>query len=255
MTTITYSMVKEDYDHIPTYDGNPEDLIFFVKTVKAVYDTVCSDNNTCKLQNHARLLSKVTSRGFKKFNHLISLVGGFLQDLDRSTITKMKDEFSVYFSVGWLQLMETDKITMNSNAQIFMLKLATSFNVLKLFKKTLAKMIDWCLNTFCRSHNKEVLDECLSCINYLNSFNKNIEIERSLISQVVTEFIEILNSENEETKILHLSYYKVLLLVKIYEDSCGNLWRSLVSSLEKERDLEKKVPSLIKGLSGSEICL
>ncbi|XP_066900967.1 uncharacterized protein [Halyomorpha halys] len=62
MTTITYSMVKEDYDHIPTYDGNPEDLIFFVKTVKAVYDTVCSDNNTCKLQNHARLLSKVTSR-------------------------------------------------------------------------------------------------------------------------------------------------------------------------------------------------
>ncbi|XP_066904196.1 uncharacterized protein, partial [Halyomorpha halys] len=179
-----------------------------------------------------------------EYLHILYLYVSFinrpsLHDLDRSTITKMKDEFSVYFSVGWLQLMETDKITMNSNAQIFMLKLATSFNVLKLFKKTLAKMIDWCLNTFCRSHNKEVLDECLSCINYLNSFNKNIEIERSLISQVVTEFIEILNSENEETKILHLSYYKVLLLVKIYEDSCGNLWRSLVSSLEKERDLEK----------------
>lgn len=34
--TMTYSMVKEDCDHIPTCDGNPKD--FFVKSVQAVYD-------------------------------------------------------------------------------------------------------------------------------------------------------------------------------------------------------------------------
>lgn len=58
-----------------------------------------------------------------------------LQDLDSSTTDKMKDAFSVYFSERWLQLMETGIITINSNAYVFMLKLVTSFNVLKLFEE------------------------------------------------------------------------------------------------------------------------
>lgn len=67
----TYNMVKEDYDHIPYYDGNPEDLIFFVNAVKLVYETVCNDTNTLKIQNHARLLSKVTSRLIGNARHCL----------------------------------------------------------------------------------------------------------------------------------------------------------------------------------------
>lgn len=58
----TYAMTKDDYDHIPTYDGNPEDLIYFTSAVLSVYNYVCADNNTLRDHNHARLLTKVKAR-------------------------------------------------------------------------------------------------------------------------------------------------------------------------------------------------
>lgn len=72
------------------------------------------------------------------------------------------------------------------------------------FFQTRAKIINWCLKHFHQCRNHEVLKECLLCIHFLNSFNKNIKIEKMLKSQVLTEFIELLKSENVETEILNL---------------------------------------------------
>ncbi|CAH1393663.1 unnamed protein product [Nezara viridula] len=174
------------------------------------------------------------------FYHYVTFINRpSLNDLDSSTKNKMRDQFSVSFSKCWLQLMETDKIAMNSYAQVFMLKLATSFNILKLSKKINTTIIDWSLKNFLQGNNHEVLKECLLCIHFLNSFNTNILIEKMLISHVLTGFIELLKNENEETEIINLSHYKVHLLVNTYEDSYENLWESLVSLLEKESDLKK----------------
>jgi len=62
MTEYSYDLCKEDYDHIPTYDGNPLYLMRFTKSVEKVLNYVCDQKNKKSAFNHIKLLNKVLAR-------------------------------------------------------------------------------------------------------------------------------------------------------------------------------------------------
>lgn len=99
---ITYNITKEDYGHLMSYDGNPTDLIFFVNTVKEIYNNTCSNDNTLRIPNHARLLTIVKSKLVDQardclltntFNNVHELLDYLTQTFkDSRTIEQLKRE-------------------------------------------------------------------------------------------------------------------------------------------------------------------
>lgn len=60
--SISHKISKEDYDHIPFFDGNPSELAFFCDIVESAYAIVCAENVTERDTNHHVLFIKIKSR-------------------------------------------------------------------------------------------------------------------------------------------------------------------------------------------------
>ena len=62
MATDSCAISREDYDHIPLYDGNLVKLNKLIKAVEAVFRYTCKEKNTAQKLNHLKLLNKVKAK-------------------------------------------------------------------------------------------------------------------------------------------------------------------------------------------------
>ncbi|KAK9506340.1 hypothetical protein O3M35_008296 [Rhynocoris fuscipes] len=60
--SISYKITKEDYDHIPYFNGNPSELAFFCDIVENAYRIVCAETILERDTNHNILFVKVKSK-------------------------------------------------------------------------------------------------------------------------------------------------------------------------------------------------
>ncbi|XP_066904003.1 uncharacterized protein, partial [Halyomorpha halys] len=60
--TTSYKISRVDYDHIPQFDGNPNELAFFCEMVESAYKSVCASNIIERDSNHDLLFIKIKSK-------------------------------------------------------------------------------------------------------------------------------------------------------------------------------------------------
>lgn len=58
----SFQIKAADYDHIPQFNGNPHNLLKFVTVCRQVHGIVCKPDNTFRVLNEQRLLSKILAR-------------------------------------------------------------------------------------------------------------------------------------------------------------------------------------------------
>ncbi|XP_024085710.1 uncharacterized protein LOC112128134 [Cimex lectularius] len=59
---INYKIAKEDYDHIPFFDGNPSQLALFCEILETAYSVLCAENIVERDYNHNILFIKTKSK-------------------------------------------------------------------------------------------------------------------------------------------------------------------------------------------------
>jgi hypothetical protein len=80
-TQVSHEIRREDYDHVPFFDGNPSELLHFITTVEDIYNKVCHDTVKERVANNRHLVNKIKAR----------LTGSALSLLLSKNITTIKE--------------------------------------------------------------------------------------------------------------------------------------------------------------------